>query len=286
MRSPFLFILSVAVVTGCSGGSHRTGPVDGATAPAAGSSLGDSSESSAGGFGGASGPGFAPGAGGCTTGTMTHSPANPVDTDQDNTPDTVTFTFANCAVVGSNGTETLNGTVSVADGTPTVPDFDFTATHDVHIDLAGAGTHAGESATIHVTGSRSATGTAAGPTYTMMDETANDGTLTKGAEIHHVSDSKTWNVSFTPSTAWTPGTQLVGGALSIAGTWSVHVDDKGADATLTSTGLMTLQSCMTHLVAGSITATYAGTNGNSTITVTWSGCGQRAVTYTGATTGP
>lgn len=286
-----LTVLSVAIISaGCASKGSSFQPVDGATAQAAGGSLGDSSESSAGGFGSAGGPSFmarfAPGApggaGGCQSGSVTRTPANVVDTDQDNTPDTVMYTFANCMFTGSNGSETLNGSLSVVDGTPTTADFDFTASHNITIDLVGAGTHAGENGTVVVTGTRSASGTAAGPTYTMSDATADDATYTNGTDTYHVTDSKTWNVGYTPSTAWTPGAPMVPGAMSLSGSWGVHVNGRGADATLASSGLMISPACATNIVAGSVTATYAGDNGSSTITVTWSGCGQRAVTYTGS----
>src|SRR4051812_32567542 len=203
--------LSLLAAAGCAGKNSSFQPVDGATAGAAGSDLGDSSESSAGGFGGASGPGFAahhfaPGpGGGCDTGSVSATPASPVDTDQDNTPDTVVFTFTNCAFVGSNGTETFNGTVSITDGTPTVADFDFNAAHDVTIAAVGAGNHAGENATIHVNGARSASGTAGGTTFNLADSTSNDADYSNGSESHHVSDAKTWNLSYTPATTWAPG---------------------------------------------------------------------------------
>ena len=268
-------IVALTFTAACAGKSAGYSPIDGANSQAAGGSLADSAEGSAGSFGGPNGPSL-------VAGCETRSPAQPADSDADRVPDSVTITYANCMTSGSNGSATVNGTVVITDGTPSAADFNFNATHSLNLVLTGAGTHAGEDATINLSGTRAAAGAASGSSFTINDATANDATYTKASVTSHVSDSKTWNVTYTPDTAWTPGTAHVAGGLSVTGAWSVHVNEKSADATLTSTGLRVDPACPKKIVAGSIVATYAGSGGaNATVTVSWAGCNNRTVTYTG-----
>jgi len=60
------------------------------------------------------------------------------------------------------------------------------------------------------------------------------------------------------------------------------VDDQQAESALTSSGLMVSAGCPTHIVAGTVNAAYAGNGGAASITVTWTGCGQRTVSFVGA----
>jgi hypothetical protein len=267
------FALVAAVGCGSSGGS--TTPMDSSTAPAAGQSLGNGAETSAGafdtGFPGSNGGAIAHAAGGCESGSESWT---------QNGTTSLLVTFDNCVYTGFAGNETLNGTISVIDSEAS--GLVFTAKNNLTIALAGAGADAGLSAEIKLTGVQSGSFPQTGTVFTLTDATADSESITDGTQHYSLSDSKDWSDVYTPGVDWTPGTALVAGGLALSGKWSVNVNDQSADANLASSGLQIDPACGTRIVAGTLTATWSGSGGRSSaLVVTWAGCGQRSVTYTG-----
>jgi hypothetical protein len=200
------------------------------------------------------------------------------DTDLDNIPANATLTLA-CTDTSLGFTGMVTGTLTVMDTQPTAVAWAFTGNADLHNSLTGPG---GASIVSDRIGTLTATqGSAAGPFN--LARSLDVVTVLKSAAGASVTVTETtgWTLGFTPSVTWTPGGVVVGGDLAASGTWEVTVGNKAASATIaTPTPLTVTPSCSTRVTAGTVTGTYETAAVTHTITVTWTGCGQRTVTYT------
>jgi hypothetical protein len=215
---------------------------------------------------------------GCTT--LSGDTADP---DGDAIPTAATLTY-NCTSRALGYTGMITGTVAVTDDQPAALAWAFTGDADLHASLSstgGAGLTSDWSGTI--VGSQ-ATGVGPFALDRALDVvstfTAGGGDLGPRTMTTVVEDNA-WTVTFTPTVSWSAGQLVVNGELAATGSWNVTVDE---NPTLTATlatpmPLVVMPSCETLLTAGVVTATYPEEGGTTaTITVTWTGCGQRTVT--------
>lgn len=180
---------------------------------------------------------------------------------------------------GSITCGTLTGTETVVDDQPTGVAWAFTAAADLHATLTGP---FGGTIVRDWDGQIKATqGSAIGP-FTLdrqlVVETVFTPPVGRATTVSEVND---WTITYTPTATWTAGAVVVGGNLRAAGTWDVTVGTASANATIsTPTPLVMTPTCATRVTAGVVEGTYDDAGQSRTINVTWTGCGQRTVTYT------
>jgi hypothetical protein len=198
------------------------------------------------------------------------------DPDQDSIPTAATLTF-NCTSMAFGYTGMVTGTEMVTDGQPNASAWAFSASADLHSSLTGPG---GAS----ITNDRSGTivGAQSSAMFT-LDRTLDVTTEFKnaaGATLATVAETNAWTIAYMPQVTWTPGGVAVTGSVTATGSWDVSVNSNSANATLaTPTPLTLTPTCATRITAGVVTGTYKDGVKDSTITVTWTGCGSSVVTY-------
>jgi hypothetical protein len=266
-----IYVSSFAIVAaGCAAKNTSSGTIGQADSQQVGSSLAAGIEQGAQGYGPqSSGTAF-------DAACITLS-GNTADTDQDSIPAAATLTFA-CTDTRLGYTGTLTGTEMVTDSQPTAIAWAFSATADLHSSLTGPG-----GASIVNTRSGTIVGTqasAVGPfSLARTLDVTTVFTAATGAAVT-VAETNDWTLTYTPTATWTAGSLVVGGTLTATGTWDVVVGANAASATLaTPTPLTMTPTCATRVTAGVVTGTYQAGARTSTITVTWTGCGQSTVTY-------
>jgi hypothetical protein len=202
------------------------------------------------------------------------------DPDGDAIPVGATLTY-DCTSEALGYVGRLTGTQAVVDDQPAALAWAFSATADMHASLTGPG-----GATITsdwdggIVGSQAS---AAGP-YALERVLDVVTTFTGGGDAGRITATVTedndWTVTFTPQVSWTPGAVVVTGSLAATGTWNVTVGEKTRGATLSTPTPLTIDpACETLVTAGVAVGTYPLVDdGTGTITVTWTGCGARAVT--------
>lgn len=197
------------------------------------------------------------------------------DTDGDHIPANAVITFTDCTKNAPGVTYVLNGTETVKDDEPTTPAFAFT----LGVDGTLVATAAQATATVHRTGS--IVGSVPTPgTFQLAHNRHTDENAQAGAQTFTATEDYVLTAQYTPSIAWTPGQPAVAGTYSVDGTWNATVQNASADATVATTTPLSLDpACDTHVTAGTVTATFNGPHATRTLTVTWTACGTRTVTY-------
>jgi len=267
MRTLFISLAVGSMAVGCVAKDGSLGRSD---SQSAGDALGNGIEDSAASFGPMNGGATADAACVVLSGDI-------ADTDQDSIPANARLTF-NCTAVALGYTGTLTGTETVVDDQPTAIAWAFTAAADLHATLTGpfGGTIVRDWA-----GQIKATqGSAVGPFS--LDRTLDVSTVftPPAGRAATVTEANAWTITYTPTVSWTAGAVVVAGNLRASGTWDVTVGNASANATLsTPTPLTMTPTCATRVTAGVVEGTYEEAGQTRTITVTWTGCGQRTVTY-------
>ena len=267
MKTSLGLWLVVAASAACA--KQAGGTIAGADAQFAGDALAAEIEDGATGFG----PVASQGAANPSCVTLS---GNTADTDGDSIPDAATLTF-NCSTTEAGHTGTITGTEMVTDPKPTMPSWDFTATADLHFALTAP---SGGSITHDRTGT--IVGAQQGTTFSLARTLDATTTIQASPTSTGVSIDETnaWTITYAPTVTWMPGAVVVGGTASATGSWSVTMGSNAADATLATTSPLTFTpSCATRVTGGTLTATYEGGGHMNTLTVAWTGCGARTVTY-------
>jgi hypothetical protein len=200
------------------------------------------------------------------------------DPDQDSIPTSATLTF-NCTSMAFGYTGTVTGTEMVSDGQPNAIAWAFNANADLHSTLTGPG---GASITNDRMGTiTAAQGSVLGPfTLDRALDVTTDFKNAAGTTLATVTETNAWTITYTPQATWTPGGVVLTGSVTATGSWDVAVNSNSANATIaTPTALTLTPSCATRITAGVVTGTYKDGVRDSTITVTWTGCGTSVVTY-------
>jgi hypothetical protein len=267
--------LALAATACMKNGDGDDGTLTEAQTRAAGDALGNGVEDSAKSYG----PMVSSGADlACTTLSGDTS-----DPDGDAIPTGATLTY-NCTSRALGYTGMLTGTIAVTDDEPAMLAWAFTGDADLHASLTGPG---GATLTSDWNGSIiGSQATGAGPFA--LDRSLDVVTtfVTGGGDLGgeptmtSVVEDNAWTITFTPTLSWQAGQLVVNGNLAATGSWNVTVDQNPTlTATLaTPTPLVVMPSCETLLTSGVVTATYPiEMGGTETLTVTWTGCGQRTV---------
>jgi len=211
---------------------------------------------------------------------VTTVPASPADQDGDGIPDTlVTAAAPNCTLVSDSLTLTVSGSLTLGDPTPTTADADYTTTIDNFVIGLTSGSN---------TASISLNGTADVSETTGLLTESNQLTLglsASGSETLNATYAQNWMAMFAFSGPQLTGsTSLPAGSLSITGTTNYTGAGKSfALAITTPTALTFDPSCSTasQITSGTVKAVFSGTSGSAFVTLTWSGCEDPVVNFTG-----
>lgn len=276
-------VVALLVAGGCKPEAEPVGaePVGAAQAEPVGSALAASTEESARSYS----PGGATAFG---TAACTITEENSGDVDMDGILDNSSVTVTNCETEERNGV--MNASFSIVDdlveaGAATLP-FNFTVAG--HFDVTatdGVGPDA-------FTGSVNVDHTVSG------NQTSNSIGGSDAGSVAASFEGANASLSSSESYAWDTGYTQTGavfgdGLLSLNGTWNVELDyhegESSASVFANSTvqavgnGLELSSACATHVIGGSLAATYAAGDGenefDATLTVTWTGCGVSSTTY-------
>ena len=270
----------VVVAAGCAPAAEPVGaePVGAPQAEPVGQALSASAEESAGNY---SPPESSFGAVTCTV----TEDSDGVDVDLDNLPDNgASVTVANCEAEARDGT--MNASYSIQDDLveAAAASFPFNFTMQGHFDVtATQGQATGTIAVDRTTSGRqdadSIGGSDAGSVVASLERL--DARWTS-------EESYDWDTDYTQT-----GAVFGDGLMSLSGIWDIEMKyEQGdnsarvyANSTVMSlgTGLSLSSACPTHVVGGTLAATYDASNDDeeysATLRVTWTGCGQSSTTY-------
>jgi hypothetical protein len=209
--------------------------------------------------------------------TPTRTPSPVTNTDADPVPDSVNVDFTGCTFTGDGHTATLSGSIDIIDPTPTMTDRAFrTRSHAFTRTVTNSTT--GTTRSVVENGVRSIVGTA--DQIQLLDTTQTDYTYGSGSTASH---ARKWLATFTADQA---------GSIQMAfrlpsGNWTVSGSSTFTSGTnsyslsvTTSAPLHYNASCSTEPRFDSGTLTVQVTKGttSTTVTITFTGCGQYTVT--------
>ena len=223
-------------------------------------------------------PAMAPSSATCTP---TRTPSPVTNSDGDPVPDSVRIDFTGCTFTGDGHTATLSGSIDIVDPTPTTTDRAFRTRSNAFTRTVTNST-TGTTRSVVENGVRSVVGTA--DQIQLLDTTQTDYTYGSGATASH---ARKWLATFTADQA---GSIQMGSPLP-SGSWSVSGSSTFASGTnsyalsvTTSDPLHYNASCSVEPRFDSGTLTVQVTKGTSstTVTITFTGCGQYSVTRSAA----
>jgi len=200
------------------------------------------------------------------------------DPDGDRIPTSATLNFS-CSQTLAGYTGMVTGTLMITDDKPNEFAWAFTGSANLHSSLvAPSSASITNDRTGQLVGSQ---GSATGPfSLARTQDVTTQFRAANGNTVDVVEDTD-WMVMYTPQVTWRPGEVAVTGTITASGMWNVTVGPRSANATITTpTPLILTPGCNTRITGGTVTGTYEGGGKTNTITVTWTGCGQSAVTFT------
>ena len=262
----------VALAVGC--GPSASAPVDGATA---GQAMGADAENQSNNFDASGGTGVAPIS---CPGGGTLDVAVTVDGDGDGVPGALDETYTACKFPGNGVYAQYDGTIDWSDPTPVVAD---TSAHLSYSMTALLSTNAGDySVTAQVTGSADVSSPSAGE-YQMVGNGGGTTTYHTPNKDKVVDHTHQWTWTYTPSGPFHLGGAIADGTMSATGHWTFQSGSKSRDVNVTTVTPLTIvprATCPTHVTGGELQGTFSDGAKTGTITVTWTGCGQRTVQFT------
>lgn len=209
------------------------------------------------------------------------------DVDQDGYPSPDVRIDIACTFQRAEGEITASGVLTMGDTNPAVAGFDSSVAID-DIDVLVVGSNG----KYHVAGSSSETnsGQVNGAMFSLTHHEEQDN-LTEALDLDDVlyertTENYSWDLVL-DVTDFVPGSDAPAGTLDVTGSWDVSVlkpfedIDQAAGTTVTTTNTLTMDpACATSITAGSVRATFSGSDGEATIDVTWTGCGTHSVDFT------
>jgi len=216
--------------------------------------------------------------------TSSVTPTNPVDSDNDGVPDTVTYASA-CANTNSSGSFADTGNVTLGDQTPQTGDLDYNAGANVVFDI---NTTSSGSINLSFVGSNQLTEGASSLTnqgaYTLNATIAGQPQGDNGT-VKIVANE---NASYTPTGGALPtnfASQFPAGNFTLNGNWHYDVNTSKATANLTfsvatqGSGLaIDPVNCVNnagHIVSGTVVFTFSD---GTKVTASWGNCPVQAST--------
>jgi len=223
-------------------------------------------------------PAMAPSSATCTP---TRTPSPVTNSDGDPVPDSVRIDFTGCTFTGDGHTATLSGSIDIVDPTPTTTDRAFRTRSNAFTRTVTNST-TGTTRSVVENGVRSVVGTA--DQIQLLDTTQTDYTYGSGATASH---ARKWLATFTADQAGSiqMGSPLPSGSWSVSGssTFTSGTNSYALSVT-TSDPLHYNASCSVEPRFDSGTLTVQVTKGttSTTVTITFTGCGQYSVTRSAA----
>ncbi len=223
-------------------------------------------------------PAMAPSSATCTP---TRTPSPVTNSDGDPVPDSVRIDFTGCTFTGDGHTATLSGSIDIVDPTPTTTDRAFRTRSNAFTRTVTNST-TGTTRSVVENGVRSVVGAA--DQIQLLDTTQTDYTYGSGATASH---ARKWLATFTADQAGSiqMGSPLPSGSWSVSGssTFTSGTNSYALSVT-TSDPLHYNASCSVEPRFDSGTLTVQVTKGttSTTVTITFTGCGQYSVTRSAA----
>jgi len=209
--------------------------------------------------------------------TPTRTPASPANSDGDPIPDSVHVDFAGCTSSSGSYTVTVSGTIDFVDPTPTTTDFGL-RTRYTDFTRSVTNTATNQTRSTKENGIREVIASASGLQETETNFRT-DHTFFDGTTASHVRD---WSVTFTPDQGGTiQHDHLPSGTLAVSGTstWTSGANSYSLSVN-TDSPLHYNATCTVgpRFDAGTVTAKVTKQGVTTTVTVTFTACGQYTVT--------
>ncbi len=220
----------------------------------------------------------APAAAGTTPAcTPTRSPVSPANSDGDPIPDSVRVDFTGCTGSGGSYAVTISGTIDFVDPTPTTTDFGL-RTRYTDFTRSVTNTATSKTRSTRENGVREVIASAAGLQETETNFRT-DHTFPDGTTASHVRD---WSVTFTPDQGGTiQHDHLPSGTLAVSGTSSWTSGSNSYSLSVSTNPPLHYNATCTvgpRFDAGTITVQVIKNGTTTTVTVTFTACGQYTVT--------
>ena len=208
--------------------------------------------------------------------TPTRTPASPANSDGDPIPDSVHVDFAGCTGSSGSYTLTISGTIDFVDPTPTTTDFGL-RTRYTDFTRSVTNTATSQTRSTKENGVREVIASASGLQETETNFRT-DVTFPNGTTASHGRD---WSVTFTPDQGGTiQHDHLPSGTLDVSGT-STWTSGSNSYALSVSTNppLHYNATCTVgpRFDAGTVTAQVTKNGATTTVTVTFTACGEYTV---------
>jgi hypothetical protein len=209
--------------------------------------------------------------------TPTRTPASPANSDGDPIPDSVHVDFAGCTSSGGSYTISISGTIDFVDPTPTTTDFGL-RTRYTDFTRSVTNTATSQTRSTKENGVREVIASASGLQETETNFRT-DHTFPNGTTASHVRD---WSVTFTPDQGGTiQHDGLPSGTLAVSGTstWTSASSSYSLSVN-TNPPLHYNATCTVgpRFDTGTVTAQVTKNGVTTTVTVTFTACGQYTVT--------
>ena len=222
-------------------------------------------------------PALAPSTATCTP---TRSPSPPTNSDGDLVPDSVRVDFTGCTFTGDGHTVTLSGSIDIVDPTPATTDRAFRTRSNAFTRTVTNST--GTTRSVVENGVRSVVGTA--DQIQLLDTTQTDYTYGSGTTASH---ARKWLATFAADQTGSiqMGSRLPSGTWTISGssTYTSGTNSYSLSVT-TSDPLHYNTSCSVEprFDSGTLTAVVTKGTVSTTVTITFTACGQYSVTRSAA----
>ena len=213
--------------------------------------------------------------------TPTRSPSPPTNSDGDPVPDSVRIDFTGCTFTGEGHTVTLSGSIDIVDPTPGTTDRAFRTRSNAFTRTVTNST-TGTTRSVVENGVRSVVPTA--DQVQLADTMTTEYTFASGSTASHV---RKWLATFTADQAGSiqVGSRLPSGDWTIAGTSAYTSGTNSYSLSVTTSDPLHYNtSCSVEPRFDSGRLTVQVTNGttSTTVTITFTGCGQYSVSKSAA----
>src|SRR6184192_486121 len=213
--------------------------------------------------------------------TPTRTPASPANSDGDPIPDSVHVDFADCTTSSGSYTVTVSGTIDFVDPTPTTTDFGL-RTRYTDFTRGVTNTATNQTRSTKESGIREVIASASGLQETETNFRT-DHTFFDGTTASHVRD---WSVTFTPDQGGTiQHDHLPSGTLAVSGTSSWTSGSNSYSLSVSTNPPLHYNATCTvgpRFDTGTVTAQVIKNGVTTTVTVTFTGCGQYSVSKSAA----
>ena len=213
--------------------------------------------------------------------TPTRTPSPVTNSDGDPVPDSVNVDFTGCTFTGDGHTVTLSGSIDIVDPTPTTTDRAF-RTRSHAFTRAVTNSTTGTTRSVVENGVRSVVGTP--DQIQLLDTTQTDYTYGSGATASH---ARKWLATFAADQAGSiqMGSRLPSGNWSVSGSSVFTSGTNSYSLSVTTSAPLHFNASCTvepRFDSGTLTAVVTKGTASTTVTITFTACGQYSVTKSAA----